>query len=240
MNLSKMTEDVSNITVQPNQFIGKAADLKKLFDKSGEDIKAYINNTLIPELEKLKLSDITNDGNGSSPFATTEEVAQAIANLVDSSPDTLNTFKKLANALGNDPEFSTTVLNLIGTKVDKATYEEDKSSLENDILDLKNTKVANADFLSFKNEYLNKMNTKVDKTELAEAKNSYEQAVNDLKEQDNTLSGMIDDTNIRIGNLETKEQEDVEQLQEQINVILSKFLDSIIEKQNTLIGGASE
>lgn len=133
MNLSKMTEDVSNITVQPNQFIGKAADLKKLFDKSGEDIKAYINNTLIPELEKLKLSEIINDGNGSSPFATTEEVAQAIANLVDSSPDTLDTLKELADALGNDPEFSTTVLNLIGTKVDKTTYEEDKAEIEEEM-----------------------------------------------------------------------------------------------------------
>ena len=77
-----------------------------------------------------KTSEIINDGNGSSPFATTEEVAQAIANLVDSSPDALDTLKELADALGNDPEFATTVLNLIGTKVDKATYEEDKAEIE--------------------------------------------------------------------------------------------------------------
>ena len=80
-----------------------------------------------------KTSEIINDGNGSSPFATTEEVAQAIANLVDSSPDALDTLKELADALGNDPEFATTVLNLIGTKVDKATYEEDKAEIEEEM-----------------------------------------------------------------------------------------------------------
>ncbi len=41
----------------------------------------------------------------------------AIANLVDSAPSTLNTLNELANALGDDPSFATTIANTIGTKL---------------------------------------------------------------------------------------------------------------------------
>ena len=43
----------------------------------------------------------------------------AIANLVDSSPAALNTLNELASALGDDPNFATTVTNSIATKVGK-------------------------------------------------------------------------------------------------------------------------
>lgn len=42
-----------------------------------------------------------------------------VAELVDSAPEELNTLWELANALGNDPNFATTVLNKIGEKVAK-------------------------------------------------------------------------------------------------------------------------
>lgn len=48
-------------------------------------------------------------------------VSTAIANLVDSSPVTLDTLKELAAALGNDPNFATTVTTQLGLKADK-TY----------------------------------------------------------------------------------------------------------------------
>lgn len=43
----------------------------------------------------------------------------AIAALVASAPGTLDTLKELAAALGNDPNFATTVTNLIAAKLDK-------------------------------------------------------------------------------------------------------------------------
>jgi len=46
----------------------------------------------------------------------------AIAALVDSSPATLDTLNELAAALGNDPEFATTVSTQIGQKLDAALY----------------------------------------------------------------------------------------------------------------------
>lgn len=44
----------------------------------------------------------------------------AIAALVGSSPDALNTINELAAALGNDPNFLTTMLNLLAGKADKS------------------------------------------------------------------------------------------------------------------------
>lgn len=49
-----------------------------------------------------------------------QEIIQKVSALVDSAPSTLDTLNELAKALGNDPNFATTVLEQIGNKVDKA------------------------------------------------------------------------------------------------------------------------
>lgn len=43
------TNNVQNLADSPTQ---SAQDLKKVFDQAGEDIKNYINDELIPEIEK--------------------------------------------------------------------------------------------------------------------------------------------------------------------------------------------
>lgn len=53
--------------------------------------------------------------------ASTSYVDQKVAGIVDSSPEALNTLNELAAALGDDPNFATTVANDIGKKVDKTT-----------------------------------------------------------------------------------------------------------------------
>lgn len=60
-------------------------------------------------------------GNHSSQgYATQTYVNTAIANLVDTAPGTLDTLNELAAALGDDPNFATTVTNNIATKVSKS------------------------------------------------------------------------------------------------------------------------
>ena len=56
-------------------------------------------------------------------YASVEYVDGRVANIVNSAPETLDTLQELAEALGNDPNFATTVANEIGTKADKATTE---------------------------------------------------------------------------------------------------------------------
>lgn len=48
-----------------------------------------------------------------------DAAAAAAAKIVDSAPDTLNTLNLLAEALGDDPKFATTIATQIGAKVDK-------------------------------------------------------------------------------------------------------------------------
>ena len=50
-------------------------------------------------------------------IASQSYVNTQIANLINSSPDLLNTLSELATALNNDANFSTTMTNLIATKV---------------------------------------------------------------------------------------------------------------------------
>ena len=72
-------------------------------------------------LTKVKASNITLStpaaNSNDTTIATTEYVTTALANLVDSAPSTLNTLNELADALGDDANFSTTVTNSIATKL---------------------------------------------------------------------------------------------------------------------------
>ena len=52
---------------------------------------------------------------------TTSAIQQAIASLVDSSPAALDTLKELASALGNDPNFATTITNELSGKASLAS-----------------------------------------------------------------------------------------------------------------------
>jgi phage-related tail fiber protein len=67
------------------------------------------------------------------------EIAQAeCARLVASAPETLNTLDEIAAALGDDPNFATTMTNQLGTKANK-TEVYTKSETNNKV----NTAVAN-------------------------------------------------------------------------------------------------
>jgi hypothetical protein len=62
---------------------------------------------------------LTITGPDLSSYATTTYVGTQIANLVDSSPEALNTLNELAAALGDDANFSTTITNSLANKVAK-------------------------------------------------------------------------------------------------------------------------
>lgn len=54
-------------------------------------------------------------------IATQGYVNTQVSNLVDSSPETLNTLNELAAALGDDPNFATTIANQIGLKANTSS-----------------------------------------------------------------------------------------------------------------------
>lgn len=79
-------------------------------------------------LNQLKIGDIVydlaakfdvNDNNIQDTYSTKEYVAQKISELVGSAPKTLDTLNELAEALGRDPNFATTIVTELNQKVDK-------------------------------------------------------------------------------------------------------------------------
>jgi len=62
----------------------------------------------------------SGDGSTLTGIATPGYVDAAVAGIVSSAPGTLDTLNELAAALGDDPNFSTSITNLIGTKASLA------------------------------------------------------------------------------------------------------------------------
>ncbi|EFO5577854.1 phage tail protein [Escherichia coli] len=88
--------------------------VKAVMDETNE--KAPLNS---PALTGTPTTPTAPQGTNSTQIASTAFVMAAIAALVDSSPDALNTLNELAAALGNDPNFATTMTNALAGKQPK-------------------------------------------------------------------------------------------------------------------------
>lgn len=106
-NTEFVTRAVNNYAATVNVALGGKANL------------ASPKFTGIPEVPTAAL------GTNSLQAANTAFVAAAIAKLVDSSPGALDTLNELAKALGNDPNFATTVTNALANKANKGTTLSD-------------------------------------------------------------------------------------------------------------------
>lgn len=72
---------------------------------------------------KIDLSKVLGD------FATKKDIEDKIGNLVDNAPESLDTLLELSKALGDDPNFATTVSTEIGKKINKTeVYTRDESN----------------------------------------------------------------------------------------------------------------
>lgn len=97
--------------------IVEASNLYYTIPRANSAIDARVTNTFI---NALTIDADTLGGQSSSFF--TGYTDSAIAALVDSSPATLDTLNELAAALGDDPNFATTVSTQIGLKLDSASF----------------------------------------------------------------------------------------------------------------------
>lgn len=84
---------------------------------AGLDDKAPLAS---PALTGKPTAPTAAKGTNDTQIANTAFVAQAVATLVNSAPETLDTLQELAKALNNDPNFATTMLNLLAGKVSKS------------------------------------------------------------------------------------------------------------------------
>jgi hypothetical protein len=111
--------------LQPNQRLRSLPLLAKIIDlinfaaaQTGNDLSQYVNKTT----DKASASDLTAGTVGKFPDAkeVKDYVLARISALIDNSPALLDTLDELAAALGDDPNFSTTILTLLGLKANDA------------------------------------------------------------------------------------------------------------------------
>ncbi|EFJ75505.1 phage tail fiber repeat protein, partial [Escherichia coli MS 198-1] len=88
--------------------------VKAVMDETNK--KAPLNS---PALTGTPTTPTARQGTNNTQIASTAFVMAAIAALVDSSPDALNTLNELAAALGNNPNFATTMTNALAGKQPK-------------------------------------------------------------------------------------------------------------------------
>ena len=119
---------------QGKQLASRTLYLKQQVEKGGSELAKHIA-AADPHTQYAPKASPTFTGTPTAPtpansdnskkLATTEFVAKALAALAGSAPKTLDTLKELADALGNDPNFATTVLNKLAEKLAKDQHGAD-------------------------------------------------------------------------------------------------------------------
>lgn len=91
---------------------------------------ALLAPLLSPALTGNPTAPTQSAGNSSTRLATTAFVAQALADLIGSVPGTLDTLAEIADALGDDPNFATTIATSIATKLAKSANLSDLTDVD--------------------------------------------------------------------------------------------------------------
>lgn len=107
-NASKAVVDAKSKIAEAEQFLNQANErLDNVYEKEVVEEKLE---------EKADNDKVYKKDETFSKTEITTAIADAVAKLVDSSPQTLDTLNEVAKALGNDPNFATTIMALIGEK----------------------------------------------------------------------------------------------------------------------------
>ncbi|HHV6239980.1 TPA: phage tail protein [Salmonella enterica] len=126
-----ITSSTDNITLKIDPAVVLAT--RKYVDDKALELKVYVDDLMAkhlaapdphsqyaqkdsPTLTGIPKVPTPAAGNSTKQIANTEFVASSIAAMVDSAPAALDTLNELAAALGNDPNFATTMINSLAGK----------------------------------------------------------------------------------------------------------------------------
>lgn len=135
-----ITSSTDNITLKIDPAVVLAT--RKYVDDKVLELRVYVDDQMAkhvaavdphtqyapkasPTLTGTPKAPTAAAGNNTTQLATTAFVQAAIAALVNSSPGALDTLNELAAALGNDPNFATTMTNALAGKMDKSANGAD-------------------------------------------------------------------------------------------------------------------
>ena len=107
-------------------------DLGKTYTYNGEAWDDSVNTASLTVSGETSVPTPSTTNN-SKTIANTEFVHGVVSDLVNGAPTALDTLQELAAALGNDPNFSTTILNKIGEKESKTDAQIEHKRLQDAI-----------------------------------------------------------------------------------------------------------
>lgn len=206
-----------------NEFWAFVLSIKNKVDKKeGYDLsKNDFTDELKAKLEGIeehanyitKVSQLEND----LKYQTEEEVKQMISDLVDGADDALDTLKELAEALGNDPNFATTITNKL-TDLRTALTEEVNRAKEAEAA-LGAAVAAVQDNLEYG---LDQINKKIDTVKA------------DLKAEIDRVEKKVDKNAEDIKDLEDKVNQDKGELEKELKDLIQKEKDERIAADNEI------
>lgn len=206
-----------------NEFWAFVLSIKNKVDKKeGYDLsKNDFTDELKAKLEGIeehanyitKVSQLEND----LKYQTEEEVKQMISDLVDGADDALDTLKELAEALGNDPNFATTITNKL-TDLRTALTEEVNRAKEAEAA-LGAAVAAVQDNLEYG---LDQINKKIDTVKA------------DLKAEIDRVEKKVDKNAEDIKDLEDKVNQGNDELEKELKDLIQKEKDERIAADNEI------
>lgn len=212
-----------------NEFWAFVLSIKNKVDKKeGYDLsKNDFTDELKAKLEGIeehanyitKVSQLEND----LKYQTEEEVKQMISDLVDGADDALDTLKELAEALGNDPNFATTITNKL-TDLRTALTEEVNRAKEAEAA-LGVAVAAVQDNLEYG---LDQINKKIDTVKA------------DLKAEIDRVEKKVDKNAEDIKDLEDKVNQGNDELEKELKDLIQKEKDERIAADNEIKESVNE
>ena len=197
--------------------IKNKVDKKEGYDLSKNDftdeLKAKLDGIEEHANYITKVSQLEND----LKYQTEEEVKQMISDLVDGADDALDTLKELAEALGNDPNFATTITNKL-TDLRTALTEEVNRAKEAEA-----ALGAAVAAVQGNLEYgLDQINKKIDTVKA------------DLKAEIDRVEKKVDKNAEDIKDLEDKVNQDNDELEKELKDLIQKEKDERIAADNEI------
>ena len=203
--------------------IKNKVDKKEGYDLSKNDftdeLKAKLDGIEEHANYITKVSQLEND----LKYQTEEEVKQMISDLVDGADDALDTLKELAEALGNDPNFATTITNKL-TDLRTALTEEVNRAKEAEAA-LGVAVAAVQDNLEYG---LDQINKKIDTVKA------------DLKAEIDRVEKKVDKNAEDIKDLEDKVNQDNDELEKEFKDLIQKEKDERIAADNEIKESVNE
>lgn len=197
--------------------IKNKVDKKEGYDLSKNDftdeLKAKLDGIEEHANYITKVSQLEND----LKYQTEEEVKQMISDLVDGADDALDTLKELAEALGNDPNFATTITNKL-TDLRTALTEEVNRAKEAEAA-LGAAVAAVQDNLEYG---LDQINKKIDTVKA------------DLKAEIDRVEKKVDKNAEDIKDLEDKVNQGNDELEKELKDLIQKEKDERIAADNEI------